>query len=175
MWDNDRRNEAIARLAAALAAGDMTAPWEYGLFLDDDPDLRSCAERRVAVLVESPEHARTLGRLLPGWRVLCADGADLGTVGRAGAAGVGPEVRDDLPGRAIVTWLHARGRIEADVVIRADGLPWPLDLAVAPPRPGQAEARPVLLVDLADHQDRTARDATRARRLDYRDRGWIAQ
>ena len=39
-----------------------------------------------------------------------------------------------------MTWLYARdrGRIEADVVIRADGTPWPLDLPIA--SPGREEA-----------------------------------
>ena len=123
IWGNPERNEATARLATALADGDLGTLWAYGLFLDGEPVLRPPADRRVAVLVESPEHARILGRLLPGWAVLCADGADLAAVGRAGAAGAGPDDRGDMPGRAIVTWLHAdrRGRIEADVVIRADG------------------------------------------------------
>ncbi len=177
IWGNPERNEATARLATALADGDLGTLWAYGLFLDGELVLRPPADRRVAVLVESPEHAGILGRLLPGWAVLRADGTDVAAVGRAGAAGAGPDDRGDMPRRAIVTCLHAdrRGRIEADVVIRADGLPWPLDLPVAAPRPGRAEGRLVLLVDLADHQDRTARDATRARRLDYQNRGWIAQ
>ena len=178
IWGNPERNEATARLATALADGDLGTLWAYGLFLDGELVLRPPADRRVAVLVESPEHAGTLGRLLPGWAVLAAPMVtDVAAVGRAGAAGAGPDDRGDMPRRAIVTCLHAdrRGRIEADVVIRADGLPWPLDLPVAAPRPGRAEGRLVLLVDLADHQDRTARDATRARRLDYQNRGWIVQ
>ena len=73
-----------------------------------------------------------------------------------------------------MTWLYARdrGRIEADVVIRADGTPWPLDLPIASPGREEAGDRPVLLVDLDDHQDRTRGTQRGARRLDYRDRGW---
>jgi hypothetical protein len=173
IWHNPDRNGAIAQLATVLAGGDAEALWPFGLFLDDEPNVRIPDKVRVVVLVESPEHACVLAGLLPGWAVLCAGGAALGDRRRTAAAG---EDRDGPPKSAIMTWLyaHGRGRIEADVVIRADGTPWPLDLPIASPGRGKAGGRPVLLVDLADHQDRTARDAARARRLDYLDRGWCA-
>jgi hypothetical protein len=176
MWTNDARNESIARLATALAAGEAAVPWQYGLFVDDQADLRTGEGRRVVVLVEVPEHARALARLLPGWAVRCADGAGRGDGDRALGAGSVPADGEVLPGRAIVTWLYAgvRGRLAADVVVRADGTPWPLDIELVAPGPGDEYERLVLLVDLDDHQDRTARDAARARRRDYRDRGWSA-
>jgi hypothetical protein len=71
-------------------------------------------------------------------------------------------------------YTRAIGRLEADVVLRADGTPWPLDLPLATCRPGYGEQQPVLLVDLEDGQDRTARDSTRGRRRAYRQAGWLA-
>ena len=58
---------------------------------------------------------------------------------RADVGGTGGEDRHGLPGRAIVTWLHAnrRGRLETDVLVRADGTPWPFDLPITPPGAGR--------------------------------------
>jgi hypothetical protein len=163
LWANPERNAAIARLAVALGGGDLAALWEFGLFLDDEPVARLRSDRRVAVLVESAEHGRALGRLLPGWSLLRAGE---GRVERPAPAGA------DL---LIATAMFAResGGLGAEVVIRADGMPWSLDVGLPAGRPGGAGERPVLLVDLADHQDRAARDATRRRWLDYCDRGWM--
>jgi hypothetical protein len=66
IWANDRRNVAIARLAAALASGNLAACWEHGLFLDGEPELPPVDGRRVAVLVESPL-ARRHPRTAPSW------------------------------------------------------------------------------------------------------------
>jgi hypothetical protein len=103
--------------------------------------------------------------------VLCAGGDAAGLVDGVGGGGARAA---ELPARSIVTSLvaSARGGLEADVVVRVDGLPWPLDVPLAVPRADGGEPRPVLLVDLDDHQDHVARDAARARRLDYRGRGW---
>jgi hypothetical protein len=172
-WHNEGRNAAIARLAGAFANGNMATLWEYGLFLDGEDHLRQEDRRRVVVLVESPEHARVLQPLLPGWPVLCADATHPGDDRKSDSTGSG---RAEIPERAILTWVYARaiGRLEADVVLRADGTPWPLDLPLASCRPEHDTERPVLLVDLADHQDETARAATRARRRAYRQAGWLA-
>ncbi len=82
-----------------------------------------------------------------------------------------------LPDRLILTSLFARrrGGIEADVLILADGTPWTLELPFTIRNPVQGKARPVLLVDLADSQVQTAREATRARLHDYCDRGWVIE
>jgi hypothetical protein len=174
IWRNSERNRAIAQVAAALAGGDTAALWPYGLFLDGVPAIRPPEDRRVVVLVESPEHARVLGDLLPGWPVLVAGESTPREGSGPGAVGGGQEDLDGPPRAAIMTWLHAhvRGCLEADVVSRADGTPWPLELPLASPGREEHGGGAVRLVDLADHQDRTARDAARARRLDYRDRGW---
>ena len=175
IWHNTDRNAAIAQLVEALAGGDLATLWKFGLFLDDEDDLRHGEQQRVVVLVESLEHGRELGRLLPGWRVLGADEAS--SLDASGPARFGsiPASRQELPDRVIMTmaFAHGLGSVETDVIIRADGTPWPLDLSLTSGRSQDIEEQAVLLVDLADDQDRTARDATRARRLDYRDRGWL--
>ncbi len=66
IWHNADRNNTIARISTALASGDQAALWEFGVFLNDKPDLERPDNQRVSVLVESPEHASVLGRLLPG-------------------------------------------------------------------------------------------------------------
>jgi hypothetical protein len=107
--------------------------------------------------------------------VLRADDSSSDIADQRKVAGPDPVDRPELPDRAIVTlrFAHGLGRLETEVVLRADGTPWPLDLLLAAGRPDQDEEHPVLLVDLDDVQDVTARDATRARRQVYVDRGWL--
>ena len=69
---NRRRNEATARLAAALAEGDVRTPWAYGLFLDGDPSppssRRSSGRRPGRVARARPRHRRPaagMGRAVP--------------------------------------------------------------------------------------------------------------
>lgn len=173
IWHNPARNAAIARLASALVAGDDAPLWEHGLFLGGEGAARPPADPTVVVLVESPEHARGLAQLLPGWAVRSAERRDSAADDDTGAGGPGRRDSGEPARRAIATWLYARdqGQVEADIVLRADGTPWPLGVPFVPPGP-RTEGRVVLLVDLDDGQDRTARAATNARRADYRDRGW---
>jgi hypothetical protein len=177
IWHNPDRNAAIARLAEALAGGDLATLWTYGLFLDGEDDLGHGEKQRVVVLVESLEHGRELGRLLPGWRVLGANEACLADSNEHELAGPIPAGQKKYPDRVIMTlaFAHGLGSLETDVIIRADGTPWALDLALASGRTPAIAEQPVLLVDLDDDQDRTARDATWARRRDYRDRGWLVE
>jgi hypothetical protein len=168
VWDNDPRNDLIAGVARALKAGDRAALWGYGLFPDGDA-AASAGGRAVTILTESPRHGRELLRRLPGWRLWAL----------APPPGPVAEAIDDDPLRAwvldnvILTWARA-DRIEAfgtEVVVRADGQPWPLDFKGFPgrwPMPGPE----VLLIDVADDFDGVAREATRARQRDYAARGW---
>jgi hypothetical protein len=164
-WADDRRNAALAELAEGLA-DDRRGPLErHGLFLDDEV-ARSEDEpsrRRVAILVESPEHGRQLSKLLPGW--------SLRTVVESAQNG-----RDAGPvlDRTIVTLVraHSLGQLDVDVLIRADGSSGPLDLPGFPPRRSGSPGRPALLLDLGDDFDPEAEAATRARLRDYADRGW---
>jgi hypothetical protein len=177
IWHNSDRNAAIARLAEALAGGDLATLWTYGLFLDDEDDPGHGEQEQVIVLVESLEHGRELGRLLPGWRVLGANEARLVDSNEHELAGPISASQKRYPDHVIMTMAFANGlgSLETDVIIRADGTPWPLDLALASCRAQAIEEQPVLLLDLADNQDRIARDATRARQRDYRDRGWLVE
>ncbi|MGP0070009.1 MAG: hypothetical protein ACLQGP_41205 [Isosphaeraceae bacterium] len=177
IWHNTDRNAAITRVTEALAGDDLATLWKYGLFLEDEDDLRHEEPRRVVVLVESLEHGRELGRLLPGWRLLQADEACLAESNGHEPAGATPVSRHARPDRVIMTMASAHGLadLETDIIIRADGTPWPLELSLASGRSENTEEQAVLLVDFADDQDRTARDATRARRLDYRDRDWLSE
>jgi hypothetical protein len=177
IWSNEERNSALSRIAGALTNGNVATLWEFGLFVDDMAVLQEGQKRRVVVLVESVEHANQLARYLPEWPVLRADGSGSEKAVRLVEIGSTTERNQGLPDRAIMTLaaVQRRGRIEADVLVRADGTPWPLDLPFAAGRPEQLGARPVLLVDLADDHDRTARDATRARMLAYQARDWVRE
>jgi hypothetical protein len=167
-WHSEARNDLIAGVARALKAGDQAALWGYGLFLDGDA-AASAGGRAVTILTESPRHGRELLRRLPGWYLWPL----------APPPGPVAEVIDDDPLRArvldrvIVTWARADrlAVFDTDVVVRADGQPWPLDLRGFPgrwPPPGPE----VLLLDVADDFDGVAREATRARQRDYAARGW---
>jgi hypothetical protein len=162
VWHNDRRNIAIAEVAEALAAGREEALWRHGLFLSrsEGQPLGKGRRQRVAVLVESPEHGRALALRLPGWDLRTGPG--------------GADNNSVLPtDRAILTLVHAHRLdwLDVDVLVRADGTPWPLELPGFPPRT-KGRARRVLLVDFADESDEVAAAATQDRLRAYERRGW---
>jgi hypothetical protein len=169
-WHSEARNDLIAGVARALSAGDREALWRHGLFLDGDA-AAGPAGRAVTLLVESPRHGRELLRRLPGWRLWAL----------APPPGPAAEVIDSDPLRArvlrdvILTWARADRlaayEFDVQVVVRADGQPWPLAFRGFPP-PCPSVGHEVLLIDVADDFDNEAREATRARQRDYAARGW---
>jgi hypothetical protein len=173
IWHNDDRNEAITRLAGAFVSADFDQIGRFGIFFDAD-ELDPGQQRRVLILVESVEHGRELARRLPGWILLRADGADLesnrqDSTESALASGAA------TPDRSIITLSYAKrhGLLDATVLIRVDGTPWPLDVGIATSGNARGGNAPVLLVDLADHQDPTAQNAFLDRAQDYHSRGWL--
>lgn len=108
-WHHDCRNRAIASIAVAASTLDLRTLWEHGLFLAyDDQWLCGCFGPRltVAVLVEAPEHARELSKLLTGWTVLTAD----------------LPRQNPLLDRCIITELYAsQHEVDADIVLVASG------------------------------------------------------
>ena len=76
----------------------MATLWEYGLFLDDEPAFGLSAIGGSPSWSSRAEHARVLGRLLPGWPVLIADGADLGGAVEPARPGRLPEIATTCPG-----------------------------------------------------------------------------
>ena len=110
------------------------------------------------IVVESPEHARKLQRLLPKWQVLDMMSGK-------------PSPNSDLPRRIIATtsYVAAKG-IRAQVWIRATGTPWPLRLKNFPPRSDTGYKGAVLLVDIQDQMDAQATDDTERRIQEYQRR-----
>jgi hypothetical protein len=152
VWAHAARNEYVAAVAIAVAAGDAAAFLHLGLGDAVGPGVR------VAVLVENREHALALAARLPGW-----------VVHHAGTDG---PVTAPVTGNTIVTEVWAAGQtaLDADVLVDARG--WgPLDLGGFPP-PARADGRPVVLVDVADRVPRPAAEWARRRDREYRRRGW---
>jgi hypothetical protein len=108
-WHSDRRNAAIAAIARAFANGRLDDLVPHGLFLDAEPLERTAGGqgRRVAVLVESPEHARAFGDLLPGWRVLDALHDPYAEPGPDDRTRPGAKHKFERPDGAIITLVRA--------------------------------------------------------------------
>jgi hypothetical protein len=71
IWHHDQRNDLVAEVASALVQMDAATLWNHGLMLDDGELAvrRRLEDARVAILVESTEHADQLNRRLPHWDV----------------------------------------------------------------------------------------------------------
>ena len=155
LWNDAARNRFVADAAVAIAARNEVELSRLGLFGAAEVMGTNTAPR-VAVLAESPEHGRILRRLLPGWALVIAGDPDTA-----------------LPAKAVVTLVAAAEKlsVDADVLVRADGGPGPLDLRSFPPGrvfPGSA----VLVLDLNDDFDSGARRNTGGRVEWYDGRGW---
>jgi hypothetical protein len=162
VWQNSRRNAAIAKIARAMADGQVEDVWPYGLLLNPGAlEARARAGGRVAILVESPEHGRALARLLHNWSLL--ERVPPRPLTLAGA-----DDDPELPPRSIVTLARAAqlNELDVEVLIRADGNPWPLALRGFPPQAGP-EARRVFVIDFADAADELAREYSRRRQAAY--------
>lgn len=67
LWQDSRRNQAIAEVARALAHGEESSLWKYELVLDEEVIAAIGQQPGVVVIVDSYEHGDQLRRLLPGW------------------------------------------------------------------------------------------------------------
>lgn len=168
-WHNEARNDHIAAVAAAFTAAKRDALWQLGLLLDDAQErwLTHHKLPAVAILVESTEHGRELLGRLPGWRLLARlPESPEEEAGQANASN-DPRVKLD---QVIITlrWATSIPVLNADVLIRADGSAWPLNL------PGlQSSDGECLRIDLADDFDAVAEEASRQRYKDYASRQWF--
>ena len=156
IWHDDARNQFIANIADILVRGDHVALLQHASLFDHTcpPDLP--AKPRVTILVEAPEHGRQLAKRLDSWRLLVQ----------------GDQIGFDGIDKAILTTTRAKQlpNLETDILIRADGTPWPLHLKGFPSNgPGET-----LLVDIADDFDGEAKQATDDRCVHYLNRNWIA-
>jgi hypothetical protein len=173
IWKNPPRNEFVAAVATAIATNDGPALASFGL-ARPGCDLRGRGGERpaVAVLVESPEHARHLTEHLSGWRAVRYEPGP-SRVGWGGWNSEAP-LRDPAGfDRCVLTTMAAR-RVESldvDVLVRADGAGSPLRLPGFPAPARQAD-RPQVLIDLADDFDPAAEADTRARLRAHRTAGW---
>jgi len=163
-WHSDARNGAVAEVATAFDTGNPEPLWQHGLLLSEE-DGNRCAgnqRRRVAIVVESPEHGRHLLKHLPDWRLV---DANMPAKDRRGKI-----VLD----RAVVTMLAAdrQRQLDVDVLVWAAGGRAVADFPGFPPRYPDGRARQVLLIDVADDFDETAVDNTSARIRAYDLRRW---
>lgn len=153
LWRCHARNRLIAAVSKALASNDRSVLSRYRL-----DHLVRRSPKSTVVVVESVEHARALAELLPGWRVMHAL----------------PGAQDDTaPCEGVIATIAriAQSRVHADVLIRATGGGWPLNVKGFPPTQ-QEYPDGVLLVDIEDrHEAQATKDGLR-RRNDYRRRGW---
>jgi hypothetical protein len=177
IWHNSERNESIASIARALVDGDESPLWVAGVFLQSSRKTGGAGHpQRVAILVESPEHAAALIRRLPGWRVMTSqvktsalntDPPD--SLSRTGSAE--PVSEFD---RTIITTVALRSleRLDVNVLIRAEGTPWPSSLPMISDCKRVEERAHLVVIDFHDSFDMVARDATSDRLKSYADQGW---
>lgn len=146
LWQSTERNRFIATIAEETV---QRLPMPVA---DDAPD--QSRDMRLAIVVESPLHARHLGRLLKDWPIATAETSH----------------KDELGDRFITTAsFAAKVGIPVDVIIRADAGMLTLDPSrYRMIRENIHKERPLDLIDIADvHDPRLHRRTTQ-----YRRNGW---
>jgi hypothetical protein len=161
-WKNNRRDQQIADAAIAVRTQDFVRLRQHGLH--ETHVIRATMQRQqpptVCVLVESPQHGRTLGKLLPGWALIRSQ--------EAGQEDTGLPLMLD---QAIVTIPSAyKQGLAFDVVIRAAGTEQSWKPAYGP-HAGINGAH-MLIIDIQDDVDERAQLDCERRLLDYLQRGW---
>src|SRR5262249_37347187 len=132
VWRAGRRNDFIAALTDALVGRDRATLWGHGLFLgaEDDAYFTGPAPS-VTVLVESPEHGRELLKRLPGgelWDAVPRKGQAAQRAADPFKIGPLPQVILTLVEATRLTDNDGRHSLGTEVLVRADGTEWPLDL-----------------------------------------------
>jgi hypothetical protein len=159
-WHSQERNDFVANLASSFAVGTETALSSAGIVLPDGWGDWPGGGPAVTVLVESAEHGRELLGRLPGWGLLSALTPD---------QEIDPYELRPLATKVITLVEASRLHVaDTDVLVLA-GPESPFELRAFPPG---SRAGGVLVVDVADDFDETARAAVRRRLETYGARGW---
>lgn len=161
IWHNTRRNAEIARIATLCVADDQAFLRQYGQREEslNSNEEQSTSPSSVAVVTESPEHARAIRKLLPQWDIL--DGRDGDVANKAETP-----LR---PGKAIVTCTRAcRDGLAVDVLLRADGTGARHQDSFGPHV--WLNRCPMGIIDFTDDFDERARSDMVSRHRDYAER-----
>ena len=181
IWNQERRNRQIARLARAFASDDKA---ELARLLPSVPATALPSKpRRVLVLVENLEHALKLMNKLPDWAVYTSRVVELKGLPQTQLAGLTDRTSPFSTGPAshgITTPAGMRTFNapvnDADVLIRADagvGMPGLPPVALVCPS-DDPDATPLFVIDLDDRHHPELRHRTRQRRRAYSDAEWPA-
>lgn len=163
IWVNNARNALIARVAEAVADRDGERLGELQLPDVTWPAPVPLSPSLPVVLVESPEHARELAHLMPGWTVRAAVGQDRGTATLCAL----PATTRGLIATHLAALSIPLGPNQ--IVIRADGGPHDLQLAAFDRRSAWA---PTMLIDFYDLDGGQLTEDSDSRIAMYRARGW---
>lgn len=164
-WHNTARNEYVAKVAQAVHLMDRVALKEVGLRNQDIRAIKTCGRARIRLLVETPQHARELLTLLPGWCMgtMIPSGVDDGKEKAS-------EVNFQMP--MIMAAVYASTLdIQADIIIRATGMGWPLKVRNFPPKESKKTPPQVLVIDFDDNQQQDAWRDTQNRVKEYKRQG----
>ncbi len=175
VWLHPVRNRRIARLAAALAAGNLSSLGWLANKPDVMHELGRCGPKPgVGIFCNNIEHAIELAGLLPGWRLVT--GVPVRT---NGLSSQGVEVlklarrQPSRPGKGVIVTEAGLSRIRrCNVIIRADAGVGAIPTHWASTSAGACPPRPALVVDFYDlyHSDLTRR--SKWRRTQYLAAGW---
>lgn len=170
IWQNERRNQHIASIAQACRDRDVQALQRAGIVIDDPAAVFAgwCSEPRVAVVVEVVEHARELGKLLPGWPQ--REAGQLPAMVAADRDQVVENLQLTHEAAILSQGYAQQVGIAADIVIVADGMSryWPEYLGPDCCINGDR----MLVIDYQDDFDQQAKQDAEARRQDYQGRIW---
>jgi len=170
IWHHAVRNRRIATLARLLAECKPEA------IAARYPDLAGAVKwinpgrpPKVAVLVETVEHALALSRTLPGWRVVTGSEPYLSELPESDCQRLTVPLPLFVPRIVTSAGLTSRSLADMDIVIRAGG-GWgalPVD-----PQDNCVSANTLLVLDCADRHHCELRQASRRRMEQYIVAGW---
>jgi hypothetical protein len=155
-WNNKRRNQRIREIARQLVSGTLKSIRSVLPNNELAQEALAACKKGVAILVETPVHARELAKRLSGWVIWMGESLEYPPRPNPGCG-------------IIITERGAKAFIiQAGVLIRATGTPWPLP-NIDWPWPG--EVAQGILVDLGDDFHPVARRYAISRQNHYEQAG----
>lgn len=163
LWEDDRRNHAIAKVAQALAQREETPLWDHELVLDEQVIASLGPQPGVVIVVDSVQHGEQLRRLLPDWQLVHGQPRGDQTTPQGIAISTW-----GVPRNSIVTAVVANKLVclDARIVIWASGGSFPF----VPPILGRSR-QTQLLIDVWDDGNPLLAADTRQRLEIYRSLG----